>query len=127
MEVEGKSDSGEHLEYEELLTEVEKRAVARGLETNRPDSDDGSPRLAILFGDKPGQRPVFISEPEQATELLAVPFEEYRIVPGYEAIYNSSEDEIEVRLRPNGPFPMSLRNRPTPRQSSQDGGPGCSE
>ncbi len=111
MEATGQAHSNEHPEFEQLLTEVEERATAGGLDADRRDSEDGSPRLEIVFGDTTGHRPVFVSRPEQAVELLATPFEQYRTVPGYEAIFNGSQDEIEVRVRPNGPFSPSFRNR----------------
>jgi hypothetical protein len=109
VEAAGEASSSEQLEYEQLLAEVQKRAIAGGLEADRRDPEGSSPRLVIVFGD---HRPIFVSGPEQAIELLATPFEEHRQVPGYEAIFNVSTDEIEVRVRPNGPFAPSFRNRP---------------
>jgi hypothetical protein len=97
--------------YEELLDQIAQRAAYNGLGTERVEREAGSLGLALNFGEDSDQRRVSVFRMERAEELLAVPFESYRFVPGYEAIFNKDGDEVEARLRQSGPFPGFMRER----------------
>jgi hypothetical protein len=94
--------------YEELLDQIAQRAAYNELGTERVEREAGSLGLALSFGEDSDQRRVSVFRVERAEELLAVPFESYRFVPGYEAIYAKDGDEVEARLRPSGLFARGL-------------------
>lgn len=106
VEAKGRSGSSERESFDEMLGQIETRAAARGLDTERVERGDGDLRLSVSFGESAR---VLVFDSDQAEAFLAVPFENYRAIPGYEALYSTAEDEIEARLRPSGPFP--IRNR----------------
>jgi hypothetical protein len=111
VEAEGSVEAQQGQRYQELLGLIAERALAHGLKTEPVEKAGGSRGLSLFFGEGSDGRKGLVFQPERAEEMLAVPFERYRFVPGYEGIYSKVDDEIEARLRPSGPLASFMRDR----------------
>ena len=67
----------------------------------QPTDTEEKPLLYIWIPNGRDKRRQFVGL-RRAKLLLAVPFEQYRLLGGYAAINNSSEDSIEAYIRPTG-------------------------
>lgn len=105
----------QHAEYEALLGEIEERARRSDLKVERRNTEDRA-GLALWLGSAEDV-PLRIWNRDRASALLAIPFEEYRLVDGYEAIFSLARDEIEVKFRGAGPLGWLNRERPPLDQS----------
>lgn len=103
-------------DLESMLAEIERRAEAAGLPVKRLEHQtDGHPIVEVQLTDEGGapEGRLRAGSVERAAELLASPFEDYRLVPGYAAIYSTSTGEIEARIRQGGLLPQfGMRDRP---------------
>jgi hypothetical protein len=93
----------EHLEA--MFGDIERRAARSRLRVRRVVSEiDGKPILQVTFGEEEARRDshLRIASMEQAEALLALPFESYRVVPEYSAIFSLERDEVEATFRPLG-------------------------
>ncbi len=106
------------------LEEVERRALAGGLTVERRiDPIEDREVLQVIFSDEKLRRDsrVSVGTLEEANKLLRTSFEQYRVVPGYGAIFSPSTGDIEARIRPVGM--LGIRERPPLDQSYRlDGG-----
>jgi hypothetical protein len=85
------------------LAQIVKRCEIAGIEYARGKFDDGDSylRLAMPAGRK--SRSLTVADPNKANALLAVPFERYRYLEGYEAICSYDDGVIEAAVRSAGP------------------------
>jgi hypothetical protein len=116
----GEDEQAPSLEVDHLeskLEEIERRAAAGGLRTRRLQSAvDGHPIVEVFFAEAESRRDARFraGNVARADELLGVPFEEYRAVPGYSAIYSPGTGDIEARVRTLGFLPASSRRQRPP-------------
>lgn len=91
--------------YASKLQEIERRALAAKLTVGRFKRPVGTPsgpvdRMLVHFDDERRRDSIIhIRDTEDADELLGLPFEEYRMVPRYAAIFKPATGEIEARVR----------------------------
>lgn len=91
----------------EVFTKVQERCRAAKIECTREDDFEGKPflRLALPAG---RETRTLVLRSSDAKALLAIPFESYRYLEGYEAICSYQENYIEAAVRQVG-YPFNLR------------------
>lgn len=86
----------------------------------------------IVFGSGKGTRPISVSSPKRASDLLSIEFECFSFLDDYEAIVDLKKGEIEAVIASREPYPTSLLERrlglvPTPGSDEEDSGEEVAE
>jgi hypothetical protein len=105
-------DETEREKLEELFNQIRNRCRAAEIPFEDVPGEEGDgPALTVKIASGRSTRPVLIDDSEAAEALLAIPFEKYRFVPGYDAVYVQESGEVEVAVRSLGsstPYGVNL-------------------
>jgi hypothetical protein len=87
----------------ELFARIQERCEAAEIECALQAGPEDEPFVRLALAAGRGKRRVVIRNAEDAAALLAVPFERYRFLERYEAIYSLDDGFIEAIFRSAGP------------------------
>lgn len=96
-------DEADREKRQELIEEIKKRCQAAEIPFEDVQQEDSDERvLVIKIPSGRSTRNIIIEDAQEAEALLAIPFEKYRFIPGYDAVFSTENGEVAAAVRSLG-------------------------